>query len=229
MSKIQPSLDVIFNNPELKKEGLRREIFKIFNIYENKNYDHQTSTVEKDEEVTRWLNKNGLHFITSQKETFNKRTFFKNEIDKVSYLTQFHCKICCLDGLTIFPIRINPQTRQTKTELKNKFQEHIKNSPYGRNFTFESTDRICVKIVFVMRDGKDKDLDNMAKTTLDGIKELIKIDDKNIDHLDLIKIRTKYIEDHIHLSIGKSDIYDPKNILLKGANLGWAGLERMEV
>jgi len=219
----------LFEIPNIKKEDLRKEIFHLYNISESKNYSYSDSTASQEEEISKWLNNNTIHFISTKKETYIKRSWFQNESDKISYFSQFHCKICSLDGLTIFPIRVNPQTRQVKTVLKNKFQELLQNSPYGQKLRFKPSDRICLKIVFVIKDGRDKDLDNMAKTTLDGLKKLIKVDDKNIDHLELIKIKTKYIEDYIHISICKSDINSDENIILKGANIGWAGLERMEL
>lgn len=229
MTKIETEIYKLFQNTESNKDELRKEIFKIYNISEGKQYDHSNSTISEDEDIAKWLNRNEIIFISNTNKTYKKRTIFKNEIDKVQYISQFHCKICELDGLRIFPIRINPLSRQTKTDIKNKFLELIKNSPYGGDNKFKKDDRLCIKIVFVLRDGRDKDLDNMAKITLDGIKELIGVDDKNIDHLNLIKIKTKYIEDHITISICKSTINDDKDILLKGENLGWAGLKKLSI
>lgn len=222
-------IHALFENSANKRDDCRKEIFKLFNISESKAYSYLNSTVLEEEEISRWIYKNNIHFISSKNETYTKRNWFQNETDKISYFTQSHCKICSLDGLTIFPIRISPQSRQVKTALKNKFQELLQDSQYGQDLKFKPFDQICLKIVFVIRDGRDKDLDNMAKTTLDGLKKLIKVDDKNIIHLDLIKVKTKYVEDYIHISIGKSDINSEENIILKGANLGWAGLKRMHL
>jgi len=69
----------------------------------------------------------------------------------------------------------------------------------------------------------------MAKILIDVLQGLLMPNDKKIDHLELIKFNTKYLEKHISISIGKSHLYDNSNILFRGSNIGWAGLDKMEI
>ncbi|WP_265429026.1 RusA family crossover junction endodeoxyribonuclease [Chryseobacterium sp. YIM B08800] len=208
--------------------NLREELFLLFNKSKNKSYDQNDSSIEEEEEITGWITLNNVNFLGFDTKEHEKRLFL-NETQKVSFLLQSHCKICD-DKLPIsnFPVRITPLTRQTKTAFKNEFKKQFLNSPYGKQTGLSLNDKLCIKLVFVLNNIRDKDLDNMAKLTLDALKELIKIDDKNIDHLELIKIKTKFLESYIHIRISKSDINTSKNIILKGEHLSWGGLLKLD-
>jgi Holliday junction resolvase RusA-like endonuclease len=226
---LQDDIEVLLKKHGITRDNLRGEIVNLYNLLNSASLNPESTSLEQEEEIVRWLNNNGVHFISLRKEPYNKRDWFVNEIDKHSYLSQFHCKICDVEGLRIFPIRIPPQSRQTKTLLKNKFQELISTAPFTQNGRFDLADRICLKVIFVINKGRDKDLDNMVKTTLDGLKKVLFPDDKQIDHLELIKFKTQFVEEFISISIGKSNLNNSNNVLFKGENLGWAGLETMKV
>lgn len=209
-------------------EALRDHLFAAFNETENKNYNSKNASPEEEEEITRWIVSNEIHFIGFD-NTEDVRRVFVNETSKVSFLTQSHCNIC-QDKLPIsnFPVRITPKTRQTKTKLKNEFIKQFLNSPFGKELNFSKKDKLCVKLVFIFNRIRDKDLDNMAKLTLDALKELIQIDDKNIDHLELIKFKARYLESFIYIRISKSDVNTANNVILKGKHMTWAGLTKLD-
>ena len=142
---------------------------------------------------------------------------------------QKNCEICG-DSFSVANLsaRIKPHTRQIKKkEIRKEFKDNFSNSTSFDNLVYDKTDKLCVKIIFVLKKELDKDLDNMAKITLDCVKELLKVDDKNIDHLDLIKIKTNYLESHIKFRISKSELNTKKNILLTGTNLKW-GIDKLD-
>lgn len=207
---------------------LRHELFSLFNEDQNKSYDSENATVNEEEEITGWVASKNVYFIGFNVDEHEKRLFL-NETQKVSFLVQSHCKICD-DKLPIsnFPVRITPVTRQTETEFKNEFKRQFLNSPFGKTTGLTSNDKLCIKLVFVLKNAKDKDLDNMAKLTLDALKEHILIDDKNIDHLELIKYKATFLESYIHIRISKSDINTSKNTILKGQHVSWAGLPKLD-
>lgn len=155
------------------------------------------------------------------------RDWFINEADKHNYLQQVHCKICDIEGVRFFPIRISPKSRQIKSSLKNRFQESIAKAPYVKSNAFKTADRICIKLIFVINKSRDKDLDNMVKITIDGLKKVLIPDDKQIDHLEAIKFNTKHIEEFISITIGHSNLNKTDKILFTGENLSWAGLDKI--
>ena len=219
-------LEIIYSKSDDILE-LRRELFAIFNKVENKNYNPDTTTIIEEEEIIQWIAVNDVNFVGFKKKENSSRVFV-SEVTKASFLAQNYCKICDEKGtISNFPIRIIPITRQTTTAFKNEFKQQFANSPYGKNTNLINTDKLCVKLVFVLNNVRDKDVDNMAKITLDALKELIGIDDKNIDHLELIKIKTKYLESFIMFRISKSDINTNDNVILKGAHMSWAGLPQL--
>jgi Holliday junction resolvase RusA-like endonuclease len=226
---IQDDLETLLKDTSVTKDKVREEMVRLFNLLNSRNIDYKTISIGEEEEIVKWLNKNDVSFITARRKTYLQRDWFVNEADKHSWLSQFHCKVCGLEGISVFPIRIPPKSRQTKTELKNRFQELISQAPFAQNKRFNSSDRICLKLVFIINQSRDKDLDNMAKTTLDGLKKVLLADDKQIDHLELIKFKANYIEEFISVSIGRSNLNNQNNIIFKGVNLGFAGLEKMEI
>lgn len=69
----------------------------------------------------------------------------------------------------------------------------------------------------------------MAKITIDGLQGILIPNDKQIDHLEVFKFKSNYLEEQILISIGRSHINEHENILFRGLNMGWAGLEKMEI
>ena len=86
-----------------------------------------------------------------------------------------------------------------------------------------------MKLIFVIKESQEKDVDNMAKITIDGLEKILIPDNKQIDHLEVVKFKTKYLEEHISISIGRSHLNERENILFRGLNMGWAGLEKMKL
>ncbi len=231
MSNSQHRILSIFNNLNLKKEDALQEIIRLYNLDNKNNYNYKSISIKQEEKIQQWMNSLHIFPLGAKNEMFLKRNWFNNEFDKKNYLLQFHCKICDIEGLTHFPIRIKPQSRQIKSEIKTKFQKLIKTAPYVKNKqeAFTTNDRICLKLIFVINQSRDKDVDNMAKITIDGLQDVLIPDDKQIDHLEVIKFKTVYLEEHISISIGRSHINEHKNILFRGLNLNWAGLEKQEI
>ncbi|WET51655.1 RusA family crossover junction endodeoxyribonuclease [Chryseobacterium indologenes] len=220
MQDLKTKITNLFQNNLENIEEIRKELFSIYNLSNDKNYDYNTSSIEEQEDISKWLNLNEIIFLGEKKEIFTKKIIFKNESDKLSYLAQCNCKFCGDTYPVVnFLARIKPHSRQTKTEIKNQFNKNFLKSTALDNIKFIATDKLCIKLIFVLNNERDKDLDNMAKITLDSLKELMKIDDKNIDHLELLKIKTKYIESHIELRISNSKLNVEDDIVLKGANL----------
>lgn len=228
-NKTRTEIIQFIKNKDFNKMDYLNVIVKVFNTERNQEYDFENLSIDQEVEIQRWLYKSGIYLHELKIETYRKMDWFLNEEVKKDYLKQFHCKSCDIDNLILFSIRISPMSRQIKSELKNKFQEKIKSAPYVANKPneFSETDRICLKLIFVINESRDKDVDNMAKITLDGLKGTLIPDDKQIDHLEIIKFKANYLEEHITISIGRSHFNEHENILFRGINFSWAGTEKI--
>ena len=229
MNELESKINSIVLNEHLSIEEVRKEMFELFNKSENKNLNFKNSTAEENELIAKWLLKNDVVFVGLKKELQKVKSIHLNVTDKMQFYSQLHCRICGNQvPISNFPIRITPTTRQVKTQIKNKFKENFAKSPYGKTLGIRKDDRLCIKIVFILNKQRDKDLDNMAKLTLDALKELIQIDDKNIDHLELVKLKSNYLESFISFRIAKSEINTKDDMILTGTNLEWAGLNKLD-
>jgi len=73
--------------------------------------------------------------------------------------------------------------------------------------------KICLHIVFVLKESsKDKDVDNMAKLLIDGLKNVLFSDDKEIIHLSIVKIRQQDPEEFININIRESNLQDNSDV-----------------
>ena len=227
--QLKEKIENLFQRNTSEIDEIRKELFGLYNITEGKDLNFENSTIEDNETIAKWLNLNQLVFLGYRDSDSKNKYVFINETEKLSYLLQKNCEICG-DSFSVANLsaRIKPHTRQIKKkEIRKEFKDNFSNSTSFDNLVYDKTDKLCVKIIFVLKKELDKDLDNMAKITLDCVKELLKVDDKNIDHLDLIKIKTNYLESHIKFRISKSELNTKKNILLTGTNLKW-GIDKLD-
>jgi len=63
----------------------------------------------------------------------------------------------------------------------------------------------------------------MAKVVIDALKGELFPDDKQIDHLEVIKYKTDHLEENIMIQIGYSSVNDHSNVIFREVNLDWAG------
>lgn len=221
-------IDEIFQKNDTDANEIRKDLILYYNALEKKEINFENFTVEEAESIAKWLNLNECIFLGYKAKNVKQKFFFINETEKLSYLKQRACPICGdLFPIANFPARIKPQTRQSKKSVRREFKANFSKSTSFSNLGFESNNRLCVRIIFVLNNVRDKDLDNMAKITLDSMKDLLKIDDKKIDHLDLLKIKAKFIESHIIFQIGKSQLNTKEDIILSGTNLKW-GVDKLD-
>lgn len=172
-SEIQNRIFQLFKNHTLNKKGYLCEIVKLYNAEMNQEYDSEMLSIEQEEEIQKWLYLSKVFMLELKHETYQKKDWFRNEFDKIQHLNQFHCRVCEIEGLTLFPIRITPKSHQVKSELKNKFQKLLKSAPYVKNkqSRFVESDRICLKLIFVIKESHDKDVTTWLKLRLMVYKE----------------------------------------------------------
>ena len=86
-----------------------------------------------------------------------------------------------------------------------------------RNFGSKSIDEVKAK-------GAQKDLDNMAKAIVDAVKNVLFGDDRRIDHLNIIRIKSPD-EEFVYLNIRQTKLNEHNDVLVPRMLHSWAGAE----
>lgn len=73
------------------------------------------------------------------------------------------------------------------------------------------------------------DLDNLAKVLLDSLQGLLFSNDRQIDHLSLLRVQTQDVEEYIVVSIRASSINQHVDVLFHRLQHGWAGAEELRL
>lgn len=140
--------------------------------------------------------------------------------DKISAISQFHCPLCGTEPpARIMTIRIPPESYQSleKRRLTKAFSAAIKDYLEKESFTYPKGTDLCVLIVFVICGGsKNKDLDNMSKALLDGLKGNLFHDDIDIVHLNSVKFKINELDKkdaYITVNIRPSKLLSNENVI----------------
>ena len=69
----------------------------------------------------------------------------------------------------------------------------------------------------------------MAKLFMDSVKGIIMGDDKDVDHLDIIRLTHNAAEEFVWIRIATSDINDKFNVVVPELQHSWAGAEPIDI
>jgi hypothetical protein len=132
---------------------------------------------------------------------------YPDTASKLNVMLQRRCTVCP-DGNefppSTFPIGVPPWSHQCAGQVGRALRQAIDHSPhYTEHFSARTAHgAVCMRIVFVLGNAATmKDCDNMAKGLLDAFQGLLYENDKQVEHLDLIKI-------HHHPGAGSG--YNPR-------------------
>jgi len=218
--------------PEPNK--LREQLLALYQQTTGRTLSSPTPTDSEMASVVEWLDQNTETFWPHY---FRKRisavpAFSPSLTAKVSALAQFHCPICATkEGL--FPvhvilIRITPVSKQAIGQQPKKraaFERAIRHRFAGHKTPFPSDRSVCLLIVFVVKaKGTQKDLDNMAKAIIDAVKNILFGDDRRIDHLNVIRIKSPD-EEFVYLNIRQTQLNEHGDVLVPRMFHSWAGAE----
>ncbi len=217
---------------------LREEVLASYSRHMNQVLSSPNPTDREMDAVVAWLNLNSLAWSPA---AFRRRkvlvaAYSTSLSEKVSGLMQFHCPICATkDGLfpiKFFPIRIRPESKQAIGQQKEKlaaFERAIRYRFRNEKTPFEADKSICLLIVFVVkRTGHQKDLDNMAKAIVDATKRVLFGDDRKIDHLNIIRIKSPG-EEYVCLNIRPTTLNEHNDVLVPRMLLSWAGADALDL
>jgi len=116
--------------------------------------------------------------------------------EKISWLAQHGCPVCVsIPGIHVFPVEVSPWSHQANpaasAALRCAVVEAIANNPaYANAFQpFSAGVGVCIRLVFTLADRVTiKDCDNMAKGFIDAFEGVLYQDDRQIDHLSIIRL-----------------------------------------
>jgi Holliday junction resolvase RusA-like endonuclease len=216
------------------QDKLRGQLLSLYEQYSGQKLHSPTPTAMEMDAVVQWLNKNAETFLPH----FHRRRvvlvpkFSPSLTAKISSLAQFHCPICATkDGLFpvhTIPIRITPASKQAISQVPKKraaFERAIRHRFKDHETPFPPDKAICLLIVFVVKaKGAQKDLDNMAKAIVDAVKNVLFGDDRRIDHLNIIRIKSPD-EEFVYLNIRQTKLNEHNDVLVPRMLHSWAGAE----
>lgn len=235
----QPSLSPPPIPTELQAEWpdqhkLREQLLSLYEQYSGEKLRSPTPTAKEMEAVVQWLNQNAETFLPHyhRRRVALVPAFSPSLTAKISSLAQFHCPICATkDGLFpvhTIPIRITPVSKQAISQVPKKraaFERAIRHRFKDHKNPFPPDRAICLLIVFVVKaKGAQKDLDNMAKAIVDALKNVLFGDDRRIDHLNIIRIKSPD-EEFVYLNIRQTELNEHNDVLVPRMLHSWAGAE----
>jgi Holliday junction resolvase RusA-like endonuclease len=191
------------------------------------------STDERLSDVIGWLNNPDNDDINSafyRRKPRLLRTYSSCLSFKVNSIAQYHCPLCIGHGPVVtIPIRITPVSHQAaKPKIKGAFKRAIAERLVNSH-DFKSK-RLCVHLVLVLRDRSSRgDVDNFAKLLLDGMKQTIFDDDRQIDHLSVLQIRWSGSEEYVYVHIKESQINQHQDVLFHNMRHSWAGAKTINL
>jgi len=195
-------------------------------------YEEKTGQPWDAEKGVPWLNKNRQHLdLVTRASTLEKSAHITLS-DKVSWLSQQFCHVCNPDPpISIIPFRINPESWQALSSVdKRAFKAAIANRLSDRQHSRIQGERICLTFVFVCSASRNvRDLDNMAKLVMDSVKSILMSDDRDVDHLNLMRFTHEGEEEYIYVQISNSNINDHSDVVHPEMMHSWAGAKPLKI
>lgn len=145
---------------------------------------------------------------------------------KLNAISQFHCDICRSGfPIGIIPIRIQPRSHQAAIPAVKAAYKKAIASRLANTHNFQSS-RLCIHIVLAIgQASKTGDIDNAAKLLLDSMKGVVFNDDKQVDHLSIVRFHTSGDEDFLFVRISDSTLNEHRDVLYSGLHHSWAGIQ----
>lgn len=195
-------------------------------------YEERTGRLWEPESGGTWLRQNYEHLDLFIKKPILDATAHIDLSGKASWLSQAGCHICKPNGPTsIIPLRIAPQSWQSLDSVdKSAFKAAIAHRLANSSHIVRRDGRICLAILFVCSATRRiKDLDNMAKLLMDSIKGKVMGDDRDVDHLSLIRLNHEGDEEYVVFRICSSTINTHTDVADLSLRHSWAGAESLRI
>lgn len=179
-----------------------------------------------------WLMKNYEQLDLHTKKPVLTKCAHVTLSDKVNWLSQQYCHVCHPNSpIRVIPLRIRPESWQALDSLDKAafkaalFQRFLKSTHINAQ-----EGRICLTFLFVCSASRRaRDLDNMAKLVMDSIKGIVMGDDRNVDHLNLMRLTHEGEEEYVIFQISASNINDHSDVVHPQLRHSWACGEALNI
>lgn len=217
---------------------LRQQILTLYCSQTNTSLSTPSPTDDEMEEIVKWLNKHAVDMIPRyfRLRSVQVPVFSPTLSAKANALAHLHCPVCeTKDGLfpvKIMSIRISPKSKQAMNQrpgMTAAFGRAIAHRFKEKKIPFEPDNSVCLTIVFVVKGkGAQKDLDNMAKAIIDAVKTILFGDDRKIDHLNILRIKSPD-EEFVWLNIRKTTLNQRDDVLVRRMLHSWGGAPELNI
>ncbi len=196
-------------------------------------YTTETGEAPTDKALASWIraatrtNPNFRGLTTDR--PFRRYVMYPAVADKFEYLIQRPCNLCLpyqrVDFIRFF-LHTPPVSRQVKRSraFKNAVRDYL--NRVNHDFTDFLDARLCVAILFAFGTrGRWTDLDNPAKILLDSLESYAYKNDRQIDHLDIVRGRTGTVDSFIGIRIAVTEIAENVDTLMPELDVRWVPRE----
>ena len=195
-------------------------------------YEESTNKPWNAEDGVVWLMKKYERLDIYTKIPVLDKTAHITLSDKASWLSQQRCHVCSSDPpISVIPLRIQPESWQAlasvdKAAFKAAIADRLSRSPHLK----PQQGRICLTFLFVCSaERRVRDLDNMAKLLMDAIKGIVMGDDREVDHLNLMRLRHEGGEEYVTVRIAPSNLNNHSDVVQAELRHSWAGAEPLKI
>ena len=184
-----------------------------------------------EREISSWLSDAlsgtpGLQKGISTEKMPARWIIFPDLAIKFDYIMQRPCYICMpyqeVDHVRFY-LRTDPVSLQA--DRKSAFKEAVKDylGQVKHDFSDFYNERLCVAVLYVLRSSvQTADVDNMAKPLLDALQGYAYHNDRQIDHLDTIRLNSgSEDEAYIGVRIARTRIAANEDVIWPEFNVTW--------
>ena len=213
---------------------VRRQILELYSDATGRALAAPEASEAELRNVVTWMNQNAADFLPHlfRRAEVAVPKYSASLSAKISALDQFHCPICAtledIGPSSTLRVRMPPESKQALKKKKKKGMTNALAKALCARFAGSTAAlpvdlSICLMIVFVVSHARPtKDLDNMAKATIDAVKGVLFGDDRQIDHLNILRIESPD-EEFFSLNLRPTTLNSRNDRLLPGLAHDWAG------
>jgi Holliday junction resolvase RusA-like endonuclease len=154
-------------------------------------YEEQTGLAWSSEEGVAWLNRNYEHLGIYTTTPVLDKSAHVTISGKAGWLSQQRYHVCHPDSvISVIPVRIRPESWQALEPVnKTAFKAALAHRFSERSHIERQEGRLCLTFLFVCSASRrERDVDNMTKLLMDSIKGHVMGDDKEVDHLNVVRL-----------------------------------------
>lgn len=195
-------------------------------------YETETGQSWNNDDGVTWLMQNYERLDIHTKIPVLDKSAHVTLSDKANWLAQQRCHVCHPDfPISIIPLRIRPQSWQALNSIDKTAFKTALAARFAKSSHIKAQEgRICLTFLFVCSVGRRvRDLDNMAKLVMDSIKGIVMGDDRDVDHLNLMRLTHNGEEEYIVFRVSSSNINNHNDVVDAKLRHSWAGAELLNI